>query len=384
MAEKIVIAGSLAQRPNVGGHAWVFLQYLLGFRRLGFDVLFVDALEEDMLVDASGRRCGLEESVNVSYLTGVMEQFELSSSFALIGDGGGTFIGRSRTEVIEHAKDSVCLLNVMGFLEDEEVLGSARKRAFLDIDPGLGQLWCELGLHDAFAGHDLFVTIGEKIGGPDARVPDCGLEWITTPQPVVLERWPPAPPAGGRFTTIATWRGSYGPIEYEGRTYGLRVHEFRKFVRLPRLTDAEFELALDIHPDEVNDLRLLDENGWSLVDPTAVAGDPRAYRSYIERSRAEFMVAKSLYVEGNTGWFSDRSICYLATGRPVLAQDTGFASIYPTGEGLFAFSTIEQAAAAVEEILRDYPRHALAARAIAESHFDSDKVLGNLVERLGA
>jgi hypothetical protein len=383
MAEKIVIAGSLAQRPRVGGHTWVFLQYLLGFRRLGFDVLFLDEVESDVLVDASGRPSNLQESVNLSYFLDVMKRFDLSTSFALIADGGNTFVGRSRREVLEHVKDSVCLVNVMGFLKDDEILASARRRAFLDIDPGLGQLWRELGLHDPFVGHDAFVTIGENIGGPDCRIPGGDLTWITTPQPVVLDLWPPHPHKDGRFTTIAMWRGSYGPLEYQGRTYGLRVHEFRKFVQLPRLTEASFELALDIHPQEVNDLRLLAENNWSLVDPVAVAGDPFAYRTYIQRSRAEFMVAKSLYVEGKTGWFSDRSICYLATGRPVLAQDTGFTSIYPTGEGLLAYTTIEEAAAGVEEILRDYSRHALAARRLAETYFDSDKVLTRLLERLG-
>jgi hypothetical protein len=311
-----------------------------------------------------------------------MERFDFSDSFALIRDGGQT-IGRPRREVIEHVKDSVCVLNVMGYLNDEEILASARRRVFLDIDPGLGQLWYELGLADSFTGHDDFVTIGENIGKPDCPIPECGLSWITTPQPVVLEQWPPHPQEDGSFTTVATWRGSYGPIEYQGRTYGLRVHEFRKFFELPRHTEAKFELALDIHPDEVNDLRMLAENEWSLVDPVTVAGDPFSYRDYVQRSRAEFMVAKSLYVEGNTAWFSDRSLCYLATGKPVLAQDTGFRSIYPTGEGLFAFSTTEEAAAGAEAISSDYQRHASAARGLAEEYFDSDKVLTRLLEKLG-
>ncbi len=382
-AEKIVIAGAVSQKPNVGGLTWVFLQYVLGFRRLGFDVLFLDEVEPSVLVDAAGRPAGLEQSVNLTYFRDVMSRFDLSDSFALIADGGKTFIGRSRREVLDHVKDSVYLVNVMGYLRDDEILASASRRVFLDIDPGLGQLWYELGLADSFAGHDDFVTIGENIGKPDCPIPLCGLNWITPPQPIVLELWPPKPDDDGRFTTIATWRGSYGPIEYKGRTYGLRVHEFRKFVRLPRLVDAEFELALDIHPDEVNDLRLLAENGWSLVDPVAVAGDPFTYQAYVQRSLAEFMVAKSLYVEGNTGWFSDRSLCYLATGKPVLAQDTGFSSIYPTGEGLLAFSTTEEAAAGAEAILRDHPRHAIAARSLAEDYFDSDKVLTRLLEKLG-
>jgi hypothetical protein len=382
MAEKIAIAGAVAQKPNIGGLTWVFLQYVLGFRRLGFDVMFLDEVPPGTLMDAHGQPSSLEDSVNLRYFRDVMERFDLSDSFALFTDGGKT-IGRPRDEVKEHVRDAVCVINVMGYLSDEEILASARRKVFLDIDPGLGQLWCELGLANSFTGHDDFVTIGENIGKPDCPIPECGLTWITTPQPVVLEYWPTHPQHDRSFTTVATWRGSYGPIEYQGRTYGLRLHEFRKFIELPRKTEANFELALDIHPDEVNDLRLLAENEWTLVDPLTVAADPFAYRDYVQSSQAEFMVAKSLYVEGNTAWFSDRSLCYLATGKPVLAQETGYSSIYPTGEGLFAFSTTEEAVAGAEAILGDYRRHASAARGIAEEYFDSDKVLTRLLEKLG-
>jgi hypothetical protein len=214
-------------------------------------------------------------------------------------------------------------------------------------------------------------------------VPDNGLHWITTPQPVILDQWPVCPPGDGRrFTSIASWRGAYGPIDYEGRRYGLRVHEFRKFADLPRATDAHFELALDIHPAETADLDLLEDRGWALVDPLAVGDTTDSYRRYIEGSNAEFMVAKGMYVESRSGWFSERSICYLATGRPVLAQDTGLGDLLPVGEGLITFSTLDEAAAGVEEIRSDPERHARAAREIAVEHFDSDKVLGRLLEQL--
>lgn len=153
---------------------------------------------------------------------------------------------------------------------------------------------------------------------------------------------------------------------------------------LPQLTGQRFELALSIHPNEVKDLALLDANGWSRVDPRAVAGEPRQYQQYIAGSKAEFMVAKGLYVATLSGWFSDRSICYLASGRPVLAQDTGLKHLYPTGEGLLTFGTVDEAAAGVEGINRDYARHARAARELAEALFDSDIVLGRLLEQLGA
>jgi hypothetical protein len=381
MTETIVVAGSLAQKPRQGGHTWVFLQYLLGFRRLGWDVLFVDRLTSEQCVDASCRRCPPAASANVRHVADVMARFGLAGSYAVLLDDGST-IGLPRRAVLEHARRSALLLNVMGFLADEEILGAAPRRVFLDIDPGFPQMWAALGLADPFRGHDAFVTIGENIGAADCEIPTCGLDWITTPQPVVLDQWP-AHGGGERFTSVASWRGAYGPVEYRGKTYGLRVHEFRRFVTLPRLTGEPFELALDIHPSEVRDLALLDEHGWSLRDPVAVAGDPWAYRSYIQGSRAELVVAKNMYVRARSGWLSDRSLCYLASGKPVVAQDTGFSRLYPTGEGLLAFSTLDEAVGGVRQVTREYDRHAEAARRLAEEHFDSDVVLGRLLARLG-
>jgi hypothetical protein len=381
--ETIVVAGALAQRPRIGGHTWVFLQYLLGFKRLGWDVLFLDQLEPEMCVDAAGQPCPLDQSINLHYSLEVMSRFGLDSAFALIYNHGERFVGLSRQQVLERTRKSALLMNVMGYLTDEELLGSVPRRVFLDIDPGFGQMWQDLGLADVFRGYDDYVTIGENIGQADCVVPTCGLEWITTPQPVVLDYWrAQAATSGDRFTSIASWRGAYGPLEYQSKTYGLRVHEFRKFAPLPRLCGRPFQLALDIHPDEVKDLALLAENGWSLVDPEVVAGDPWAYQEYVQGSKAEFMVAKNMYVQANSGWFSDRSMCYLASGRPVLAQDTGLESLYPTGEGLLTFSTMEEALFGVEQISNDYARQARAARAIAEEYFESDKVLSRLLSKL--
>jgi len=385
MAKRIVISGSLAQKPRHGGHTWVFLQYLLGFRRLGWDVLFLDQIEPEMCVDDKGQACDLDQSVNLRYLLNVMNRFGLSDSFALIYNHGERFIGLSRKQVVERVKNSAFLLNVMGFLADEEILSCAPKRVFLDIDPGFGQMWHALGLHDPFHGHDAFVTIGENIGQPGCDIPTCGLDWITTRQPIVLDYWPSQRNGdnGQVFTSIASWRGAFGPLEYQGRKYGLRVHEFRKFACLPRVSQHPFQVALDIHPVEVNDIALLTDNSWSLVDPKVIAGDPWAYQTYIQNSKAEFMVAKNMYVETNSGWFSDRSICYLASGKPVLAQDTGIKHLYPTGEGLLTFATMNEAVSGAEEISQDYARHSRAARNIAEEYFDSDKVLSRLLGKLG-
>jgi hypothetical protein len=379
----IAISGALAQKPKIAGHTWVMLQYCLGFRRLGWKILFLDCLDPSVCVDEDGRECAPENSVHFRYVLDVVRTFGLEEDYVLLDPGGRSLIGVPRAQLLERVRHSAFLLNMMGYLRDEEILGCASTRVFLDIDPGFGQLWSEAGLHRPFAGHDRFVTIGLNIGHPDCTIPTCGLDWIVTPQPVVLDWWPPSDVSGHSFTTIATWRGAYAPVEFRGQSYGLRVHQFRRFVELPRLSSCPFELALAIHPSETRDLALLSENGWSLVDPQMVAGDPLSYRRYIAHSRAEFSVAKDMYVRSRGGWISDRSLCYLASGKPVLAQETGFSRHYPTGEGLLSYSTLEEALAGVEEIGRRPARHARAARALAEAYFDSDKVLGRLLQELG-
>jgi hypothetical protein len=379
----IVLAGSLAQRPFIGGHTWFFLQYLLGLRRLGWDVLFVDRLEPEMCVGKNGEPSSFADSANLRYLSEVMERFGLAENWSLLHDGGREVAGVARDEVIERTARSAVLINVMGYLEDEEILGAAPLRVFLDIDPGFGQIWKALGLHDLFRGHDRFLTVGGRIGSEGCAVPTVGLDWIPIKPPVELAEWPAETQPGSRFTSVASWRGAFGPLEWEGRTLGLRVHEFRRFFELPERAPGEFELALDIHEAETDDLNALRHHGWKLADPRQAAGDPWRYRDYIRGSAAELMVAKNLYVETGSGWLSDRSACYLASGRPVLVQDTGLDGIVPTGEGLITFSTLEEAIAGAEEIQGEYERHSRAARELAEEHFAAERVLPRMLDRLG-
>ena len=382
----ILYSGALAQVPRNGGLTWLHLQFLLGFRRLGWDVLFLDRLEPEMCVDQAGRPADLEGSENVRYFLEVMNAFDLRSSFSLVCNRGERTMGLARPDVLKRAAGAELFLNVMGYFNDAEILERMRRRVFVDIDPGFGQMWRELGLHDPFRGHDEFVTLGRNIGRPDCAIPTCGLKWVAMPQPVVLEQWPAQPPCfDGVFTSIGAWRGPNGPIEYRGRTYGLRAHEFRNFLRLPSLCPgSRFEMALEIHPSDSKDTSALREQGWSLVDPRVVAGGPAEYRAYIGQSKAEFMVPKQMYVETKSGLLSDRSVYYLASGRPVLARDTGIGDLYPTGQGLLTFATVEEAAAGVEAINGDYARQAKAAREIAVEYFDSDKVLSRLLSDLGA
>jgi hypothetical protein len=382
--KSIVIAGSLAQKPGRGGHTWVFLQYLLGFRKLGWDVLFVDRLEPGMCTDEAGNRTAAAPSWNVRYLTDVMCRFGFDRDFAVLCDGDAGTIGLTRQALIERVRSSAALIDVMGFLDDEEILGSARRRIFLDIDPGFGQMWHALGLRDMFGRHDAYVTIAENMGQPSCGVPTCGLDWITTRQPVVLDEWPAAGnDAGARpITSVVSWRGAYGPVTYGDRTYGLRAREFRKFATLPVRCRGRFELALDIHAGDAADVDLLRSQGWALVAPGDVAGDPWRYRQYIGQSAAEIMIAKGMYVDTRSGWISDRSICYLASGRPVLAQDTGLVNLLPTTEGLLTFTSCEEAIGAVAAVRREPERHQRAARRLAEAHFESSWVLGALVRKL--
>jgi hypothetical protein len=385
MSGAVIVAGALAQRPRHGGHTWVLLQYLLGFKRLGWDVHFVDRLAPGMCADRAGAPTDFRSSENLRYLRDVMERFGLADRWTLLYDEGHEIAGADRETLMERVGHSDLLLNVMGYLDDEEVLGAAPLRVYLDIDPGFGQIWQELDLARPFEGHDRYLTVGERIGEPGCVVPDCGIDWIPTKPPVELAEWPVSAPRSRplRFTSVASWRGPFGPLEYEGRTYGLRVHEFRRFLDLPSRVAARFEVALDIDEADEDDLRRLDANGWERVDPTAAAGDPWRYRDYVRGSGAELMIAKNLYVDTRSGWFSDRSACYLASGRPVLAQDTGLEGLVPLGEGLLAFSSLDEAVAGVEAIDAAYERHSRAAREIAVEHFAADRVLPLLLERLG-
>jgi len=378
----IVVGGSLAQRQGYGGHAWALLNYLLGFRSLGYEVLFLDRLTPEMATDASGAPSEAVRDRCVRWLVETMERAGLGDSYSLLlGDGRET-VGLSRADAVERVRRSVLLLNVMGFVDDEEMLEAARRRVFLDIDPGFGQMWCDLGLHDPFVGHDAFLTVGEGIGGAECTIPTCGLDWIATPQPIALEHWP-CTDGGTAITSVGSWRGPYDPVEYGGRRFGLRAHELRKLASLPSMTEARIELALEIDPADSKDIELLRENGWALADPRQVAGDPWSYRSYVQASRAELMVAKEMYVETRSGWFSERSICYLASGKPVIAQDTGFTGRYESGEGLIAYSDVDGARAGIEAVCSDRARHSAAAREIAEEHFDARKVLTRLMAKLG-
>jgi hypothetical protein len=378
----ILLSGMIAAVPDQGGATWAVLQYLLGFRRLGYRVVFVESLPATSLIPQG---VPPDRTGNARYFRRVMGDFGFDSDSALLVAGTRQTVGLSYEELRCVARSAAVLINISGLLADEDLTGDIPCRVYLDLDPTFNQLWHALQLCDMrFRGHTHFVTIGLAIGRSDCTVPTCGVPWITTPQPVVLSEWPVARRiTHDALTTVGHWR-SYGSIEHDGTLYGQKAHSLRRFITLPTLTDERFLLALAIHPDESKDLRALAANGWQRLDPAQVARTPADYRRFIRGSRGEFGIAKSGYVASRCGWISDRSLCYLASGRPVLAQDTGFSRFIPAGEGLFAFESTEDILAAIEELRAHYARHARAARAIAEESFDSDKVLSRLLDRLFA
>lgn len=378
----ILLSGMIAAVPRQGGATWAVLQYLLGLNRLGHEVYFVETVSETALLPPGAP---LAQSANAVYFNQVMTDFELEECSALLLEGTRETVGLPYARLREAAHRIDVLINIAGVLTDEALLERAPMRLYLDLDPAFTQFWHAIeGINMRFGCHTHFATVGLAIGQPECPVPTCGRAWIATPQPVVLEHWPVAEQVTlDALTTVANWRG-YGSIEHAGVFYGQKAHSLRQLIDLPTITDERFLLALAIHPEETKDLDLLARNAWSLRDPQCVADTPASYRAFIQSSKAEFGFAKSGYVASHCGWFSDRSVCYLASGRPVLAQDTGFSRYLPTGEGLIAFTTGDEVLAAIEALRRDYQRHAHAARAIAEDCFDSDKVLSRLLEQVGA
>ena len=368
----------IASDPHQGGATWAVLQYLLGFKRLGHEIYFVEPLTNGHL---RPQGTPLRGSENATYFRAVMREAGLSDTSALLLEGTKETAGLAYDRIKEIAERADLLINISGMLKDENLIARIPARVYLDLDPAFNQLWHAAdGIDVGFDGHTHFVTVGEGIGQPQCAVPTCGLSWMTTKQPVVLAEWPAA--NGIRrdaLTAIGNWRG-YGSIEHGGVFYGQKAHSLRQFFELPRLTQEKFLLAFSIHPEERKDLAALATNGWELIDPNLAAGTPAQYRQFIQTSKAEFGIAKSGYVESQCGWFSDRSVCYLASGRPVIAHDTGFSRYLPAGEGLFSFQTKVDVLSAVEEINRDYSRHSRAARALAEEYFDSDKVLTRLLD----
>ena len=381
----IVVSGALANKPANGGAAWTRVSWALGLRRLGYDVFFLEQIAPSTCVDVSGSRCPVEQSVNLAYFDAVTKQFGLDA--ALVVEGEHRSFGTAAALLPEIAQAAHVLVNISGHLTDAALKPRFRRRVFIDLDPGYTQFWHAAGLaEDRLRDHHFYFSVGENIGQPFCDVPAGAVHWRRTRQPVVLDDWPvTAPlPAPVRFTTIASWRGPLGRVARGSATYGVKAHEFRKFMSLPTLSALGFEVALDVDPADASDVARLRANGWQVVEPKDVVPDPPAFRRYVQRSSAEFSVAQGIYVDTQSGWFSDRTVRYLASGKPAVVQDTGWSRNYPSGKGLLRFTTVAEAVDAAKQIASDYAAHSRAARAIAEEFFDSDKVLTELLATVAA
>ena len=372
---RIVFAGIIARYP-FGGVTWCSLMYLLGLRALGHEVLYIEDTGE-CIYDPDRDALTLDPTYGTRYLHDALAPFDLGNRWCLI-NYDGTYHGQSREMVRAYCASADLFVNLSGgswFWRDE--YASIPRRVFIDSDPVFTQLAIAKGegwYTDFFHGFDHLFTFGANIGTPDCDVPTSGLTWHTTRQPVVTALWRTAAAASSnRFTTVMTWKTeSFTDVD------GNKDREFIRFIDLPARTNSRFELAVN-GPRE-----LLSEHGWSPVDAMQVSRSLWNYRDFIQRSRAEFGIAKHAYVSRRSGWFSDRTECYLAAGRPAVVQDTGWTAHLPAGDGLLGFSTLAEALDGLEQVERDYPRHASRAREIAEDYFDAARVLPAFLEKASA
>jgi hypothetical protein len=297
---------------------------------------------------------------------------------------GGSFAGLSRGEVISYAARADAVISLAAHYRREPwpLLEAVRPRILIEQDPGYTHIWAADGdPAEIFGEPDFLFTVGANVGTPRSPIPSCGLEWRPLWPPVVLDWWAaPAPILRDRFTTVGAWR-DYGYLELGGQTFGPKVEEFSKFIELPRLAGEELELTLAIDEDDPDRDRLR-AHGWRLEEPPLV-GTPDRFREYVTGSLGEFSCAKGGYVGTRSGWFSDRSACYLAAGRPVVLQSTGFEDIMPVGEGVFAVSNVDEATAAIAAVRGDYERHRRAARALAEEFFSAETLMARMLEQSG-
>jgi hypothetical protein len=382
MTTIVVSSFDVANYAEGGGHFWVYMQYVQALRALGCDVWWLEQF-----------RPGKDPARNAQILTAFrdrLERFGLWNRVLLYlidsdseTDAGVTFLTAPARDAEAVLRGADLVLN-FHYGIDPRLLSGARRTALVDIDPGLTQLWMSNGqIH--VPPHDVYFTIGETVGTPAAMFPDCGLNWMHIHPPVCLDLWPYVhDPLCSRFTTVAGWwSGKWIKVKEDGREV---CHDnnkriaFLEHADLPRLTSQPLELALLMADDDGGDQALLEQRGWHVRHAGEVARSPEAYQTYIQQSRGEWSCAKPFFVKLQNAWVSDRTTCYLASGKPVVVQHTGPSSYLPHGEGMFRFQTTAEAAAALDAINSDYARHCRAARQIAEAHFDARRILSGILD----
>ena len=381
---RIIITGLVGQYP-FGGVIWDYLQYLLGFRSLGHQVLYLEdsgAWPYDPVAGSITDNC----SFALQSLHKIFTDFELAESWVYRNGADGKFHGAGEKVAREWLRHGDLLVNVSsaGWLRDYDL--RVGHRMFIDGDP----MFCQIGLLDGsnplYAGrlrdHDSHFTFGLSVGQPDCPVPVDGITWRPTVQPVAIDQWPVTPVSDDApWTTVMNW-ASYKPKVWEGRTYGQKNLEFNRFRDLPSKTNIPLRLAMGLGVDGLRPAEELRQLGWDLVEPQEVVPDHRAYRSFLTNSRGEWSVAKNGYVEGKTGWFSCRTACYLAAGRPAVVQETGWSRHLPSDRGVLPFTTLDEAEEGLGKVTCNYSEHSKAAREIALEFFDATKVCQNLLRQV--
>jgi hypothetical protein len=379
-ALRIVVLGYLVRGP-LGGLAWHHLQYVLGLARLGHDVHFLeDSDDYPSCYDPRRDVVDADPSYGLRFAAHAFDTLGMPDRWAYYDAHTSRWLGPAASRAPDLCARAELLLNVSGVNPLRPWLAKVRHRVFIDTDPAFTQIrhLIDPAAHALALAHTAFFTFAENIA--DSTVPDDGFPWQPTRQPIVLDAWPVTPgPPDARFATVMQW-DSYQARDYAGRRYGMKSDSFAPYIDLPTRAGPRFELALG---SPTAPRESLEAKGWLLRDPRPPTRDPWEYQRYIRESKGEWGVAKHGYVVTNSGWFSERSAAWLASGRPVITQDTGFSRWLPTGAGLLPFTTVEEALAAIEELDRHYEHHCHAARQLAATHFDSDKVLADLLARTG-
>jgi len=385
-ALRIVVLGIMGRTP-LAGVVWQAMHYLEGFRRLGHEVVYV---EDTGAWPYDPGQNTLTEDVRyaVQTIEAAMTLLGLPDRWAYrAAPPGSRLFGLGEAELAQVCRDADVLVNVTGAACLREEYLRVPVRIYLETDPVLSQIQAAQGRESMvamLAAHTHHFTFGENIGTAECALPVDHVKFQHTRQPVVLDWWATDGEVGpqGRFTTISSWRQTEKDVEWNGVNYRWSKHrQFLEFIDLPRRAPTPVELALACHEPEA--VTLLRSHGWRVLDGLALSRDLHRYRDYIQSAAGEFTVAKEQYVQWRTGWFSDRSACYLAAGRPVITQDTGFDQILPTGLGLFAFTTMDDVLGAMDALARDYPGHARAARTIAGEYFQAERVLDDLLAGAG-
>jgi hypothetical protein len=377
----VIVMGFMVYYP-LAGVTYQFLHYLLGLRKLGYDVYYLEDMQAEVYDPQAGAFTADAEA-NISAMREALEEHGFKERWAY-HHPNGEWAGMSSQQVGDLLQRADALLNVTGAHQLREEHMQVPRRLYVESDPFAMQVRVAKGEEQAIRyldAHTHHFTFGENLGQPDCTVPMGRYTWLPTRQPVFMDLWQTSEPGGDTWTTITTWHNKGDGIEWQGnRYYWTKDREFRKFLDLPRRLSARFELATHVTPEIREELY---ENGWNVADSVAISRNIETYEGYIKQSRGEFTVARDQYNRPRTGWSSDRSVCYLAAGRPVITQETGFSNHIPVGRGFLSYSTMDDILAALDAVESDYPSHCQAARDIAAAYFNTDVVLSSVMSRAG-